>query len=134
MQRLPDLEWTLYSFTYKHSHTYTLPPQSWFSNFLLILGHDEYIFVVYFDQLSGAAPTRKLVELLYMSPILNANLSALITNLEQRLEMITKWLRESELVVNESKTEICLFHKKMILNWNRNYKWSNNTNQFKQCR
>ena len=24
--------------------------------------------------------------------------------------MITKWLRDSGLVVNESKTEICLFH------------------------
>ena len=25
--------------------------------------------------------------------------------------MITKWLKDSGLVVNESKTEICLFHK-----------------------
>ena len=25
--------------------------------------------------------------------------------------MITKWLRDSGLVVNESKTEVCLFHK-----------------------
>ena len=25
--------------------------------------------------------------------------------------MITKWLRESEMVVDESKTEVCLFHK-----------------------
>ena len=25
--------------------------------------------------------------------------------------MITKWLRDSGLVVNESKTEICLFHR-----------------------
>ena len=30
---------------------------------------------------------------------------------ERRLEMITKWLRGSGLVVNESKTEICLFYK-----------------------
>ena len=28
-----------------------------------------------------------------------------------RLEMITKWLKDSGLVVNESKTEVCLFHK-----------------------
>ena len=27
------------------------------------------------------------------------------------LEMITKWLRDLALVVNESKTEFCLFHK-----------------------
>ena len=25
--------------------------------------------------------------------------------------MITKWLRDSGLLVNESKTEVCLFHK-----------------------
>ena len=41
----------------------------------------------------------------------NKNLPLLITNLEKRLEMITKWLKESGLVVNESKTEVCLFHK-----------------------
>ena len=35
----------------------------------------------------------------------------LITDLELRLEMITKWLRDSGLVVNESKTEICCFHQ-----------------------
>ena len=28
-----------------------------------------------------------------------------------KLEMITKWLRDSGLLVNESKTEVCLFHK-----------------------
>ena len=37
-------------------------------------------------------------------------LSVLISNLEMRLEMITKWLKDSGLVVNESKTEVCLFH------------------------
>ena len=42
---------------------------------------------------------------------LNLALGALIVNLEKRLEMITKWLRGSGLVVNESKTEICLFHR-----------------------
>ena len=38
------------------------------------------------------------------------DLAVLITNLEMRLEMITKWLKESGLVVNETKTEVCLFH------------------------
>ena len=41
----------------------------------------------------------------------NANLAVLILDLERRLEMITKWLKDSGLVVNESKTEICMFHK-----------------------
>ena len=41
----------------------------------------------------------------------NRKLEALIVNLETKLEMITKWLRDSGLVVNESKTEICLFHR-----------------------
>ena len=35
----------------------------------------------------------------------------LIVNLEKRLEMITKWLKDSGLIVNESKTEICMFHQ-----------------------
>ena len=41
----------------------------------------------------------------------NRDLAALISNLEKRLEMITKWLKDSGLVVNEGKTELCLFHK-----------------------
>ena len=41
----------------------------------------------------------------------NRNLALLIADLELRLEMITKWVRDSGLVVNESKTEICLFHR-----------------------
>ena len=36
----------------------------------------------------------------------------LVTNMEKKLEMITKWLRDSGLVVNEEKTEICLFFKR----------------------
>ena len=40
----------------------------------------------------------------------NSTLSVLITNLEMRLEMITKWLRDSGMIVNSAKTEICLFH------------------------
>ena len=35
----------------------------------------------------------------------------LIENLGKKLEMITKWLQDSGLLVNESKTEVCLFHK-----------------------
>ena len=31
--------------------------------------------------------------------------------MQMKLEMITKWLKDSGLVVNESKTEICLFHR-----------------------
>ena len=31
--------------------------------------------------------------------------------MERKLEMITKWLKDSGLKVNKSKTEICLFHR-----------------------
>ena len=41
----------------------------------------------------------------------NRNLEVLINNMEQKLEMITKWLKDSGLIVNEEKTEICLFYK-----------------------
>ena len=41
----------------------------------------------------------------------NANLEQLINDMEQKLEMVTKWLRDSGLAVNEEKTEICLFYK-----------------------
>ena len=41
----------------------------------------------------------------------NKNLVTLIDNLERRLEMITKWLKDSGLVVNKEKTEICLFYR-----------------------
>ena len=40
----------------------------------------------------------------------NRDLVRLIDDLERRLEMIVKWLKRSGLVVNEGKTEICLFH------------------------
>ena len=40
------------------------------------------------------------------------NLENLIANMERRLEMIVKWLKDSGLVVNEEKTEICLFYKR----------------------
>ena len=42
--------------------------------------------------------------------IWNRDLVLLIDDLEKRLEMIVKWLKDLGLVVNESKTEICLFH------------------------
>ena len=38
-------------------------------------------------------------------------LSKLITSMEKSLEAITKWLKKSGLKVNESKTELCLFHR-----------------------
>ena len=41
----------------------------------------------------------------------NLNVNALVINLEKRLEMIVKWLKDSGLVVNEKKTELCLFHR-----------------------
>ena len=41
----------------------------------------------------------------------NRDLTVLVENLEKKLEMITKWLKDSGLVVNEGKTELCLFHK-----------------------
>ena len=39
------------------------------------------------------------------------HMPALIADLEESLEAITKWLRGSGLAVNESKTELCLFHR-----------------------
>ena len=41
---------------------------------------------------------------------INAHVNDLIVNMEKKLEMITKWLKDSGLVVNESKTELCMFH------------------------
>ena len=41
----------------------------------------------------------------------NTNIARLLIDMEKNLEMITKWLRDSGLVVNQSKTEICVFHK-----------------------
>ena len=41
----------------------------------------------------------------------NANLQLLIVDMERSIEMITKWLRQSGLKVNDMKTEICLFHR-----------------------
>ena len=41
----------------------------------------------------------------------NRHMEALIDDMEKSLEMITKWLKDSGLMVNESKTEVCLFHR-----------------------
>ena len=42
----------------------------------------------------------------------NSNLDALIEDVKYSLEMIIKWLRDSGLKVNDSKTEACLFYRK----------------------
>jgi hypothetical protein len=39
-------------------------------------------------------------------------MTALISDMEKDLEIMTKWLKDSGLKVNESKTELCLFHRK----------------------
>ena len=41
----------------------------------------------------------------------NSKVNILIIDMEKKLEMITKWLKESGLKVNENKTELCLFHR-----------------------
>ena len=40
----------------------------------------------------------------------NCNLEALIEDMKETLEMITKWLKDSGLKVNDNKTEACLFY------------------------
>ena len=40
----------------------------------------------------------------------NRHMEALIEDMEESLEMITKWLKDSGLKVNKAKTEVCLFH------------------------
>ena len=44
-------------------------------------------------------------------PKWNKMLPALINDMEKTLESITKWLKQSGLVVNKDKTEVCLFYK-----------------------
>jgi hypothetical protein len=41
----------------------------------------------------------------------NSSIEELIVDMQRSLEAITKWLRDSGLKVNESKTEMCLFHR-----------------------
>lgn len=43
---------------------------------------------------------------------ISSNRERLIENMQRSLESLTKWLRQSGLVVNSEKTELCLFHKK----------------------
>ena len=42
----------------------------------------------------------------------NKSLTELIVDMKATIELITKWLRQSGLKVNDSKTEICLFYRK----------------------
>ena len=46
----------------------------------------------------------------------------LITNMENKLKLLTKWRSDSGLKVNEAKTELCIFYKidtnQMILHLN----------------
>ena len=42
----------------------------------------------------------------------NKDLALLIVDMQRTIELITKWLRQSGLKVNEGKTEVCLFHRK----------------------
>ena len=41
----------------------------------------------------------------------NKRIETLIIDMETRLELMMKWLRQSGLIVNEEKTELCLFYK-----------------------
>ena len=47
-------------------------------------------------------------------PRFNISLEPLITDMKKSIESITKWLRDSGLSVNKSKTEVCTFHKREI--------------------
>ena len=42
----------------------------------------------------------------------NKSVNQLIIDMQRKIELITKWLRQSGLKVNDSKTEACLFHRK----------------------
>ena len=42
----------------------------------------------------------------------NKILALLIVDMQRTIELITKWLRQSGLKVNDGKTEVCLFHRK----------------------
>ena len=44
-------------------------------------------------------------------PRCNKNLQILIADMERSLDSITKWLIQSGMIVNNNKTEICLFYK-----------------------
>ena len=61
----------------------------------------------------------------------NAILELLIDDMKTSLEMIIKWLRQSGLKVNDTKTEICVFHRNdppaVTLNINNNIVKSKNS-------
>ena len=44
-------------------------------------------------------------------PMSNSSITKLITDMEKSIEAITKWLKQSGLIVNQEKTEACLFYK-----------------------
>jgi dsDNA-binding SOS-regulon protein len=46
------------------------------------------------------------------APKTNNSTTELIDDMEKTLESITKWLKKSGLVVNDAKTDLCLFFKK----------------------
>ena len=48
-----------------------------------------------------------------------------IENMQVKLERIFKWLKDSGLIVNESKTELCLFHRNDHPTHYKNIKWPN---------
>ena len=41
----------------------------------------------------------------------NTNLNTLISEFETKLATIKKWLMDSGLKINETKTDLCLFHR-----------------------
>ena len=44
-------------------------------------------------------------------PMSNTSLTKFITDMEKKIEAIIKWLKKSGLIVNQNKTEACLFYK-----------------------
>ena len=42
----------------------------------------------------------------------NSNKQTAISDMENKLKLITKWLKDSGLKVNEIKIELCLFYRK----------------------
>ena len=57
------------------------------------------------------------------------------TNMENKLKLVTEWLSNSGLKVNETKTELCIFYKsdtnQMVLNLNGIEIKSSNSNESK---
>jgi hypothetical protein len=45
-------------------------------------------------------------------PKVNCLLPELIKDIEKSLEAITKWLRDTGLIINQSKTFLCIFYKR----------------------